>query len=141
MSINHAQNAIKGWALVDALVTVPLVAPITARLYIEMTYHTQAMLGVSTPAAPAVLSGLTLLFASITGLLGVLWALARWSRPVARFGWTDVAGRLWVGGLFTHFILNEQIPLTFWVFVVIEWLGALHQTIRLHADHAGHTPQ
>lgn len=132
-------TVIRGWAAIDIVVTLPLVLPPTAAAYISLTYQIQTLLGVTTPALPDPLSPMTLLFASLTGLLGVLWALARWSQPARPLCLWDAIGRSWVGGLFTYFIVTGQIPITFWVFVSIEWVGACHQAWWLRRRE-GHRP-
>lgn len=131
MNVPSIRPVVRGWALIDVMVTLPLLLPMSAQIYIGMTFRVQTWLGVPLPAEPASLSALTLLFASLTGLLGLLWALARWSTPSPRIAGIDVLGRVWVGALLVYFMVSSQIPLTFWLFVGIEWIGALHQAARL----------
>jgi len=127
MKPGAATSVLRAWALIDLIVTLPLLLPVIARPYIELIYRLQQMLFPAVPVGDTVLSDLTLLFAALTGALGVLWALARWLHPSHLLGSLDTSARVWVGGLIASFIVSGQVPTLLWLFVALEWLGAVHQ--------------
>lgn len=123
-----AIRVLRFWAAVDLVVTLPLAVPFAARLLLTWLTALNDHLGL--PGAAATLPAVGMLFACLTGALGVTWALARLRYPEPMLGHLDGWARLWVGAVICGAILNG-LPAVFVLFVATEWLGAVHQLWRL----------
>lgn len=131
MSVARVRSTMRSWAVIDALITLPLLLPASAQGYIELVYSAQGWFILRMPVHPGELQPLLLMFAAVTGALGLLWALARWYVPEPRLGWLDTSARVWIGGLLAGFIIAGEVPVSLWAFVALEWLGAIHQAVIL----------
>ncbi|MGB1580591.1 MAG: hypothetical protein ACPHER_03690 [Nevskiales bacterium] len=118
-------KVIRAWAGLDLLVTAVLALPPTALWFIDMLYQVNGLLGAT--ASPPTFAAVHLLFVCLMGGLGVVWAMARLTRPSAFLGRLDGWARLWVAGLILYFILTAHAPLALYLFVASELLGGLHQ--------------
>lgn len=113
------------WAALDLVVTGVLVLPPVAMWFLGVLLDVNAWFGGD--AGLGDFSGFALLFVSMTGTLGVVWALARLVRPGVWLGMIDAVARLWVGGLIVYFVFARDVPGVLLLFVLSEWAGGLHQ--------------
>ncbi len=123
------ENLIRFWAAGDLIVTGLLVFPPVATRLLELMLNINAWFG--GPSGPQALSDFGLLFVSMFGTLGVVWALARLLRPTWWLGMIDAVARFWVGGLIAYFVCARGVPGILLLFVISAWAGGLHQGFRL----------
>ena len=123
------QKLIRAWAGVDLALTGLLVFPPVAASFISLMLGFGGLFGGR--ATLESLGSFGLMFVSITGALGVVWAVARLLRPTRTLALADAVARTWVGGLILYFVLFAGVPVVFTLFVVTEWAGAAHQGLRL----------
>lgn len=116
-------------AAFDLGLTALLVWPAAALELIEGLYRVNALLG-GDATAPGFHS-LHDLFVSLTGVLGVLWALARLLDPKPLLAGLDVAGRLVVAALIVVAVVGGKAPAILFVFVATEVAGAVWQGMAL----------
>jgi hypothetical protein len=116
---------VRGWALLDLVVTAPLVLPPTAALFVKLLCALDGLAGGST-ASPA-FDALHWFFVCLAGALGVAWAIARLVEPVRPLGRIDAFARLWVSALIAWFVLSRGAPVVLLAFVATELGGAVHQ--------------
>lgn len=127
-------RVIRFWAALDLIVTLPLAVPFAARGLLAILTRLNEALGL--PGAAAILPAVGMLFACLTGALGVTWALARLRHPQPRLGRLDAWARLWVGAVILGAVF-DGLPAVFAVFVVSEWLGAASQLWSLRRGEEG----
>ena len=98
-----ARSAMKAAALLDLAITAPFAVPGLAGPLLALCYRLDATVFAAerayTPPAPD-----WLLIASIMGILGVVWALARLQVPDLRLLWIDALARLVVAGVLVWFV-------------------------------------
>jgi len=122
----RAALVVRACAALDLLVTGCLAVPPLAR----------ALFATLAPAMPDP-GGFAWLFVSLTGVLGVLWAVVRLARPTRWLGWADAAGRAWVGALILWSVVAGDVPRVLLLFVATEWGGTLAQVAALRRRPAG----
>jgi len=111
-------------AAFDLLVTGLFALPPLARLFIAVLFAVNGALGGT--AVPPFFVPLQWLFVSLTGALGVLWAVVRLLWPQRGLGLADAAARTWVAGVIA-FHIREGAPGVLGLFVSTELGGALLQ--------------
>lgn len=130
-----ANRVIRFWAGFDLIVTLPLAVPFAARALLDLLVQLNESLGL--PGAAAILPAVGMLFACLTGALGVTWALARLIHPQPLLGRLDAWARLWVGAVIVGAVV-DGLPAVFLLFTLTEWLGAAWQLWSLrHTAGAG----
>lgn len=123
---NRIARYIRIAAILDLLVTWPLVIQPAAECYLHIAYMLNAQLPGTTAALPH-LPVLAWLFVNLTGALAVLWALVRLLHSKPALGTADALARLWVATLFACYIVFGGLPPIFWAFVGTELLGTFIQ--------------
>lgn len=118
-------RTVRLWALVDGAVTGLFVLPPVATQVVSLLFAIDRELGGSLDAPPV--AGLLGFFISLAGVLGVLWAIARWLAPEARLCRLDAGARLYVAALIIYFVAQTGAPRVLLLFVVTEVAGSLHQ--------------
>jgi hypothetical protein len=113
---------IRAFAAFDLAITAVLALPPTATMFLDMILRLDRMAGFDTPEP--VWNPLWLFFVHLAGVLGVLWALARLSRPQADLARLDSAGRVAVAALLVWAIVGGATPVL-GLFVVTEVAGLL----------------
>ncbi len=125
----HARRAVRGWALLDLVVTAAFALPPLLPLFLDGVYAVNGALGGADTPPPV--APLHAFFICLAGALGVLWALVRIRTPTATLGASDAIGRLWVGLLIVYFVGVAGAPRVLLLFVLSELAGALHQAVVL----------
>lgn len=110
------------WAFFDLAVTSVLAVPPLARILIESVY------AISGRPFPGFENG-ELFFVCLSGIIGVVWAVARIQVEDPRLTRIDIVGRLIVAVLILGFLYVEQVPQLLWLFVGTELAGAAHQAL------------
>lgn len=125
--MTSARRTVRFWAGLDFLVTLPLAIPPGVAVLLDLLNGISQAFGATGGLS---LSATGLLFACLTGALGVTWAVARWWRADAGLGRLDAVARLWVGAVIVVAVL-QGLPSVLLLFVVTEWAGAAHQLVSL----------
>jgi hypothetical protein len=129
-------RVIRGWALLDLVVTSLLAVPPLAALFVKLLYALNGLAG-GTAVIPA-FDALHWFFVCLAGALGVVWAIARIVEPVRPLGRIDAFARLWVSALIAWFVFSRGAPVVLLLFIATELGGAAHQlwTLRRPARDA-----
>ncbi|HVP28742.1 MAG TPA: hypothetical protein VMW35_06230 [Myxococcota bacterium] len=124
MNAGRAAHVVRGFAMLDLLVTFPLALPGWANVFFDLLYRATEIVG---PVGVRFgFSELAWLFVHLSGVLGVLWALARLATPTRFLAALDAAGRCAVAVLLVR-ALQEGAPAGLWLFVATELAGAVAQ--------------
>jgi hypothetical protein len=118
-------RCVRACALFDLAVTACLAFPPSARWLLEILFLGDAALGLGTPRVD--FQPLHWLFAHLTGVLGVLWAVARLRAPTLELALLDVGGRLAVAALILRATAAEGMTPLLHGFVAAELAGAALQ--------------
>ncbi len=119
-----SRGVIRGFAWLDLAVTAPLALPGVAAAWFSALEAIDGLLGGTAPF-PA-LEPLHWLFVHLTGVLGVVWALARLSLPDPHLARIDAIGRAVVAGLVTYALVGGA-PRVLALFIVTELAGTVAQ--------------
>ncbi len=122
-------RVIRGWALLDLVVTALFALPPLAVAFVKLLYALNGLAGGSTASPP--FDALHWFFACLAGALGVAWAIARLMEPVRALGLIDAFARLWVAALIAWFVFSRGAPVVLLAFLVTELGGAFHQAWAL----------
>lgn len=117
-------RTVRFWALFDTGV-LALALPFTAPLFLRGLYWLNGMLG-GTAAVPA-LDPLAMFFVNLSGLMVLVWIVARLLHPSGTMALIDTIGRCAVSLLIAYYILFENVIPVLWLFVLTEMLGAVAQ--------------
>jgi hypothetical protein len=112
---------VRACAAFDLLVTGLFALPRLAGVFIAVLFTVNGALGGT--AAPPPFVPLQWLFVSLTGALGVLWAIVRLLWPQRGLGLAEAAARTWVAGVIA-FHVSEGAPAVLGLFVATELGGA-----------------
>jgi len=115
---------IRRFAWLDLVVTAPLALPVVAPVLFSALAQLDGTFGSVTPLP--VLEPAHWLFVHLTGVLGVVWALARLQLPDPRLARIDAIGRIVVAGLIV-WAVAVGAPRVFGLFVATELAGAAAQ--------------
>ena len=118
-------RVIRGWALLDLVVTALFALPPLAVVFIKLLYALNGLAGGS-PAGPS-FDAVHWFFTCLAGALGVAWAIARLMEPVRTLGLIDAFARLWVAALIGWFVFSRGAPVVLLAFLATELGGAFHQ--------------
>lgn len=121
-------RAMRRWAALDLAVTALFVWPGTSIPFLRALYAVNAFLGGD--ATLPEMHGVHLLFVSLSGVLGVLWALARLLDPRPLLGALDSVGRVAVAIFIALAVVGGKGPAILFVFVATELAGAVDQAYR-----------
>jgi hypothetical protein len=113
----------------DLVVTGCLAVPPFARALLGILFAGDAALQLGSPRVE--FQPLHWLFVNLTGVLGVVWALARLRSPTPELALLDVVGRLAVAALILHATGGEGMTPLLHVFVASELLGAAAQYLAV----------
>lgn len=115
---------VRVFALLDVVVTAPLVLPGAKALWISLLLSAGGLLPVPAPWVDVSPAGL--LFAQLVGVLGACWNGARLAWPQdRRLVGIDAFARLVVAALLATAVVVHEAPPALGVFVVSELLGAV----------------
>lgn len=117
---------VRGFAAFDFAVTALFALPWTADRLIGILFLLDARL-FGGAELPVTLSALTLTFANIMGVLGVIWALVRWTAPTLTYARMDAIGRAAVAAIILWHMQQDDLPRIYLLFVATELLGTLVQ--------------
>ena len=130
----HALSACaRRWAGLDLVLTGLLVFPLTAHPFIDLLH---AVSGEAAPTFAPIHSFLT----SLSGLLGVVWALGRIASPEPSLVRLDVAGRIAVGLFVVMYVVDRGAPMALLLVTLTEFIGAFQQFKALRARAAARPP-
>lgn len=117
-----SRPVLRAIACFDLLVTAPLATPPTARAFLDLLFAANGALGGQ--ELPPAFDGLAWLFVNLSGVLGVLWALARIADPRPLLGALDAGARVGVAGLIVLQVVAGGAPGILYLFVATELAGA-----------------
>jgi hypothetical protein len=120
-----ASKVIRGWAVLDLVVSAVFAVPPLAALLVGLLYALNGRLG-GAAAAPS-FEPVHWLFVCLMGTLGMVWAVGRLVEPVRTLGLIDAVARLWVSALIAYFVFAGGAPVALVLFIATELGGALHQ--------------
>lgn len=123
---NVSNKTIRVVAWLDMVITLPFALPFVAGALIEFIHFADEQLGLGTPAATFEFGPISMMFVHITGVLGVIWALARLRFPLPELARIDAIARLAVALLITLAIVQGATPLL-GLFVLTEIGGSISQ--------------
>lgn len=118
-------RVVRGWAVLDLVITALLAIPPLAGVFVNVLYALNGYLGGVSARPP--FEPVHWLFVCLAGGLGVTWAVARIALPMRLLGRIDGVARLWVGALLAYFVFARGAPPVLLAFLVTELAGALHQ--------------
>jgi len=121
------QTVIRGFASFDLVVTGLFALPWTAKLLFTLVYELHSVLIYANPPG-FVINTMTLAFANIMGLIGMLWALVRLKTPTRDYARWDAIGRFYVAAILLWYIAGSLSPI-FLIFVATELIGAIWQIL------------
>lgn len=131
--IRSAESRIvRGWAVLDLVITALLAVPPLAVVFVNILYALNGHLGGVSARPP--FEPVHWLFVCLMGALGVTWAAARILLPMRLLGRVDGIARLWVGALIAYFVFVRGAPPVLLAFLVTELAGALHQLWSLRSS-------
>lgn len=125
MNTLQHQKIIRFWAALDLSITAILALPFTAKIFIEVVYKLNGILG-GADAMPE-FAAIHWLFVCFCGGLGVLWALVRLYQPTPFNSKADAFGRAWMSTVLLYFVVVADAPLVLLAFVATEAVGSAHQ--------------
>ena len=125
-------RVVRGWALLDLVITALLALPPLAIVFVNILYALNGLLGGVSARPP--FEPVHWLFVCLAGALGVTWAVARILLPMRLLGRIDGIARLWVCMLIAYFVLVRGAPPVLLAFVVTELAGAVHQLWALRSS-------
>lgn len=117
-------RTVRFWALFDTGV-LALALPFTAPLFLRGLYWLNGMLG-RTAAVPA-LDPLAMFFVNLSGLMVLVWIVARLLHPSGTMALIDTIGRCAVSLLIAYYIVAEDLIPILWLFIGTEMAGAIAQ--------------
>ena len=118
-------------AWVDLWLFAPLALPFFSEIYVAIILSLHQVLGLS-GALPG-FAPFHWVFVNATGVLAVLWALARIRFPVRELVLADAYGRICVAMLLVFWIWRGATPVV-GLFVLTELAGALYVVWPRHPD-------
>lgn len=110
----------------DFAVTLPLALPVISYWLLGYIYHVDQVMLMNSPVPT--FEPIAMLFVNITGVLGVIWAVARISTPTEALARLDALARIVVAALIIHAITWGATPVL-WLYVVSEIGGSAAQLI------------
>ncbi len=122
------RRAMRRWAALDLAVTALLVWPGTSIPFLRALYAVNTLFGGD--ATLPEMHGMHLLFVSLSGVLGVLWALARLLEPRPLLAALDSIGRVAVALFIALAVVGGKGPAILFLFVATELAGAVEQGYR-----------
>lgn len=127
------RKIIRGIAAFDFAVTAPFALPYVGETMIRLVYHLDTVFGFATvphgfAAAPVGFGSAQMMFVHIMGVLGVVWALARFRMPNEMLARMDGLARVMVAALILHAI-NLGAPRILVVFILTELAGSVAQLL------------
>jgi len=125
-------RVVRGWAVLDLVITALLAVPPLASVFMNILYAVNGHLGGVSARPP--FEPVHWLFVCLMGGLGVTWAVARILLPMRLLGRIDGIARLWVCALIAYFVFVRGAPPVLLVFLVTELAGALHQLWSLRSS-------
>ncbi len=133
MSLKN-ETVIRGFAAFDLVVTGLFAVPWTATLVLSLIYELHSVLIYANPPG-FVIDTMTLAFANIMGVIGVLWAVVRLKRPTRDYARWDAIGRFYVAVVLLWHIAGSLSPI-FLAFVATELIGSVWQILLPRRDEA-----
>ena len=116
----------RGFAWLDLAITLPLAIPVVGDWMISLLYRLDFAVGWYTGFP--LLNPISMLFIHVTGLLGVVWALARLHDPSEYNARIDSLGRLAVSVLILFAIYQGATPAV-GLFLITELSGVIVEKI------------
>lgn len=123
-------SRVRGVAVFDLIVTLPMALPVLANVYVAGLFSGFGLFGPVAAWLP--MSPVASIFIVLAGILAVLWNGCRAVAPTfLPMVLGDIAGRAVVAAAFLYFLLSGQAPSMLGIFVCTELGGAVIEASAL----------